>query len=353
MANILIFGAGAVGQFMGFLMTRANKHKVTMVGRYDHYDVIKIKGLDIKRHGKDEYVKAFNFLPSSDRIPAGASFDWIFLTVKAYELTKALKEISYLISSKTKILLFQMGVGSHEVVTKIIPEDRLFLATLTANVAIIQQGTLVETNKEGAICIAPVMLRNSLSELSEVLSGIALDVKTFDDWKPMKWSALLYEMLLNGQCGLVDYTPEKVMSSGPLFEIELEAFIEAMNVVKAIGVEPMDLPAYPIKKLMFYAKFPGFLQLPMFKGLLIKKDSVKVPTIKNDMDKGRKGTEIGFINGAIGRWGKERGIRTPVNDFLTDELVKIVIGKRLWDVYRKKPEEEIDCLHFYKLNYVR
>ncbi|MCE1246206.1 MAG: hypothetical protein LWY06_06160 [Firmicutes bacterium] len=353
MANVLIFGAGAVGQFMGFLMTRANKHKVTMVGKYDHYDVIKLKGLNIRRQGKEDYVKAFNFLPSSDRIPRDEKFDWVFMTVKAYELTKSLKEIAHFITANTKVLLFQMGVGSHEVVTKIIPEDRLFLATLTANVAIIQQGTLVETNKGGGICVAPVMLRNNLSELCSILSGIDMEIRTFEDWKPMKWSALLYEMLLNGQCGLIDYTPEKVLSSAPLFELELDAFIEAMNVVKAIGVEPIDLPAYPIKKLMFYAKFPGFLQMPMFKGLLVKKDSVKVPTIKNDMDKGRKGTEIGFINGAVGRWGKERGIRTPVNDFLTDELVKIVIGKRLWDVYRKKPEEELDCYHFYKLNYVR
>lgn len=353
MAKILIFGAGAVGQFVGSLITLAGHHKVTMVGRYDHYDTIKLKGLKLRRHGNIQHLRNLEFLPSLDRIPGNEVFDWIFMTVKAYKLSSSLKDLSFLIDKKVKFLLFQMGIGSHENVAKVIPKERIFLASLTANCSIIEPGTVVETNKGGALCLAPLVLRNDIGDLRSLFAGADIEILTFEDWKVMKWSALLYEMLLNGLCALGDYKPDKVAAQRYLLDMEIEAFREAVKVVEAIGVEVIDLPAYPVKKLMLYLKFPGILQRYLFKNTIAKKDSTMVPTLKNDMEKGRKGTEIGFINGAVGRWGKERKIRTPVNDFLTDELIRIVKGKTLWEVYRKKPGEIFGCLRLFKLNYVR
>jgi len=37
----------------------------------------------------------------------------------------------------------------------------------------------------------------------------------------------------------------------------------------------------------------------------------------------RRATEIGALNGAISRYGKEQGVPTPVNDVLT-ALIKIL-----------------------------
>jgi len=353
MAKILVFGAGAVGQFIGSLITLAGHHKVTMVGRYDHYDAIKLNGLKIRRHGDVKHLRNLEFLPSVDRIPRDEVFDWIFMTVKAYKLSSSLKDLSFFINNKVKFLLFQRGIGSHENVAKVIPKERIFLASQTANCAIIQPGTVVETNREGALCLAPLVLRDVIGDLRSVFSGADIEVLTFDDWKTMKWSALLYEMFLNGLCALGDYKPDKIAEQKHMLDIEIEAFQEAVNVVNAIGVEVIDLPAYPIKRLMLYLKFPGILQRFLFRSTLVKKDSMTVPTLKNDMEKGRKGTEIGFINGAVSRWGKERKIRTPVNDFLVEELIKIVKGKKLWEVYRKKPGEIYGCLKIFKLNYIR
>ncbi|MCD4785682.1 MAG: hypothetical protein K8T10_17815 [Candidatus Eremiobacteraeota bacterium] len=353
MAKILIFGAGAVGQFIGSLISLAGHHKVTMVGRYDHYDTIKLHGLKLRRHGKVKYLKNLEFLPSLDRIPRNEVFDWIFMTVKSYKLSSSLKDLSFFINNKVKFLLFQMGIGSHDNVAKVIPKERIFLASLTANCAIIEPGTVVETNKGGALCLAPLVLRNDIDDLRSIFTGVDIEILTFEDWKVMKWSALLYEILLNGLCALGDYKPDKVAGQRQMLEIEIEAFQEAVKVVKAIGVDVIDLPAYPIKKLIFYLKFPGILQGFLFRNTLMKKDSTTVSTLKNDMEKGRKGTEIGFINGAVSHWGKERKIRTPVNDFLTDELVKIVTGKKLWEIYRKKYGEIYGCLKIFKLNYIR
>lgn len=353
MEKILIYGAGAVGQFIGGLLSQLQKYDVKMVGSQDHYYALKSRGLKIRRKRGTEHLRVDNFLPTLDRIPRDEKFDWIFLTVKGYNINKAMKDLSFLINDKVRFLLFQMGIGSHEHVLKVIPKERIFLASMTANVAIIEPGIVVQTNKDGALCIAPLVLRQDLNDIMSIFSRPALDILSFEDWKPMKWSALLYEMLLNGIGALVDYTPDKIMTRPDLFEMEINALMEGKKVADAIGVKISNLPAYPISKLLMFTKFPGFIRYPLFKGAILQKDSAKVPTLKNDMEKAKKGSEVGFINGAVARWGKERRIRTPMNDFITDELVKVVTGKKLWDVYRKKPEELTETYHFYKLNYVR
>lgn len=353
MAKILIYGAGAVGQYIGGLLQQAGKNEVSYIGRSDHYSALKSKGLKLTRRSTSQNIKIENFHPMIDRLSRSEKFDWVFLTVKAYNLSNALKEISFLINDKVKFLLFQMGVGSYENVIKSIPKERVFIASLTANVAIIEPGVIVETNLGGGLGLSPVDQRSDMQELMNIFTGASIQVNKYEDWKSLKWSALLYEMLLNGVGALCDYTPDRIIDRRDLFSIELSAFTEALKVIQTIGVKTIDLPGYPISSLILYSKLPEFLSRPLFKRTLIKKDSIKVPTLKNDMEKGKKGTEIGFINGAVSRWGKERKVRTPVNDFLTEELIKVVTGKKLWDIYRKKPEDIAEALHFFKLNYVR
>ena len=354
MARVLVYGAGAVGQFIGGLLSRARKHEVIMIGRYDHYNAIQQGGLTLKRSEQgNDFFRNPEFFVSMDRISRNETFDWILFTLKAYDIPKALNDLSFLLNDKVKVLLFQMGIGSHEMLLKKIPEERVFLASLTANTAIINTGTVIETNKGGAICVAPAQLRNSMVEVTSLLSGIALDIVNFEDWKIMKWSALLYENMFNGLCALADYKPEKLVTKQNLYSLELDAFKEAVNVVEAIGIKPVDLPAYPIKQMMLYSKLPGFLQKPLFKNLMFKKDSVKVTTVKNDMEKRRKGTEVLYLNGAVSKLGKKRNINTPVNDFIYDVLTQIVNGKKKWDIYRKQADQIASDVDLLKTHYKR
>ena len=354
MAKVLVYGAGAVGQFIGGLLTRTGKHEVTMIGRYDQYNAVQQGGMTLKRSEKDaDFFRNPEFYVSTERIPRDTQFDWILFTLKAYDIPNALKELSHFINDKVRILLFQMGVGSEEMMLKVVPQERVFIATLTANVAIINAATVIETNKGGALCVAPALLRNSMMEVTSLLSGIDLEMLTFEDWKIMKWSALLYEMLFNGLCALADYKPETLVSKKELYPIEIEAFKEAVKVVEAIGIQPVDLPAYPIKKLILYSKLPAFIRDFLIKGLMFKKDSVKVPTVKNDMEKRRKGTEVAYLNGAVSKLGKKRRINTPHNDFVTDVLAQIVNGKKNWEIYKKQPEQIAADVELLRSHYKR
>ncbi len=341
MAKIFILGAGAVGQYIGGLLTISGRHKVTMLGRADHYNAIKTSGLTIQTPKEKFSTRRINFVPLVERIPYDEVFDWVFVTTKAFDMVKALRETKHIISrnKKVKFLLFQRGVGSHELLTSFIPEEKIYIAALTSNVAIIEPGTVVQTNKSGVVAVAPLKMHNEIVSIQKIFEGSKIDLLIFEKWRPMKWSALLYEMLNNGFCALTDYTPDKEMEKPELVELEIKAFQEAVQVVEALGIEVIDLPAYAVKKMIFFMRLPDFIRNFLVKKELLRSDNVRVPTIKNTMEKAKEYTEIEYINGAVSLWGKKRKIQTPVNDFLVQELNKVTQGKLSWDEYRKKPFE--------------
>lgn len=348
MANILIFGAGAVGQFIGGLLQKAGNNKVSFVGRVEHFDAIRREGLFIKGPRGTESVGKLSFYMQLSNLPPKESFDWIFLTVKGYDLKKAVLELKNVIkdSKNVRFLLFQRGIDSYISISKIIPPDRLFFASLTANVAVITPGTVNQVNSGGALCLAPFERKTPLTDLTAIFQGIQLKIKQYRDFNSMKWSATVYEMLTDAFCALGDYTPEKLLSYSSLFELEMKAFNEALLVAKKRRVKLINLPYYNLGKIRFLNNwFPGFMKQGMIGKFIANPKNTKVPTIKNDMEKGKTESEISFINGAISHFGKIEGVSTPANDFITRELIKVITGKTSWEKYRKKPAEILSAFN--------
>lgn len=341
MAKILIFGAGAVGQFIGAKLIQAGSHKVTLIGRAEHFDAIRSGGLTLQLHGATESLNKLPFFTLTQNVDAREKFDWIFLTVKGYDLKKAVLELRTIIknSPDVRFLLFQRGMDWHGQISKIIPSERLFAAALTVNLAIMTPGTVTQLNHEGALCFAPMQKGTKPDCLYPVLSGINLRAKVYKNWESMKWSALLFEMLTDSLCAMGDYTPEKLLQQQPLYDLEMRAFKEGVAVAGKYRAGICSLPGYGVNSLRFLAGLPGFIGKGMIIGNLTSERNTRVPTIKFDMEKGRRESELQFINGAISSLGAQKYVSTPVNDFITQELSRIISGKMDRGIYRKKPGE--------------
>ena len=355
MSKILIFGAGAVGQYIGGLLTRAGVHKVTLIGRPEHYDAIRRGGLNIQLPRTNEYLSKLNFLTATRNIPTNDTFDWIFMTVKGYDLKNSVIELKNIIkrSKDVRFLLFQRGVTTHKQLYRIIPDDRLFSASLTNNVAILTPGTVTQLNVAGALCLAPMDKKEKPEDLLKLFDGTGIKTKKFKDWKSMKWSATLFEMLTDSICAMGDYTPDKELKFSALLNLEMEAFNEAWDVTRKNRTKIVNLPGYNPGKVRFLNSWiPGFLNHSMIAGYLTKEKHTRMLTIKNDMEKGKKSNEILFINGGFAEEGKAMGVDTPANGFVTQELMKIISGRTKWERYRKKPAEIVAHFHQYKHKYL-
>jgi 2-dehydropantoate 2-reductase len=137
--NIVVFGAGAIGSFIGALLSKNNN--VVLIGRKPHIDVIKKNGLKIKGKTKlkikinsEEKIDNINFQP-----------DLIILTVKSYDTENAIKEAKQTIKKDTIILPLQNGLDNIEKIKKYVHSKQIISGITTNGCVFSKPGLIIHT----------------------------------------------------------------------------------------------------------------------------------------------------------------------------------------------------------------
>jgi len=124
-----------------------------------------------------------------------------------------------------------------------------------------------------------------------------------------------------------------------LFEVEYWAVREALAVMDAMGIRPVDLPGYPLGWIMPWAfRLPARVLQPALTRLVAGGRGEKMPSLAIDLAAGRGKTEVGFLNGAVARHGRRVGVPTPVNRVLTDVLEALSDGRLSPEEFRRRPD---------------
>src|SRR5256885_9694204 len=130
--EILVFGAGAMGSFIGGLLSR--RHKVVLVGRSEHVDAVRAHGLRIT--GKTSVVAKPE---ASTTVPQNARPDWVFVTTKAYDTANAMLALQRLADRSTFVTL-QNGLGNAETIAKVA--RRVVAGTTSIGVTFVGPGEI-------------------------------------------------------------------------------------------------------------------------------------------------------------------------------------------------------------------
>jgi 2-dehydropantoate 2-reductase len=106
MTKICIFGAGAIGGYVGARLAHADEADVSLVARGPHLAAILSKGLVLKQEGTTLTVRP---RVTDDPSKLGAQ-DYIILTLKAHVVTGVIDGLQPLIGADTAILFAQNGL---------------------------------------------------------------------------------------------------------------------------------------------------------------------------------------------------------------------------------------------------
>ena len=106
MTKICVFGAGAIGGYIGARLAHKAEAEVSLVARGPHLAAMEAKGLILKQGGK-----TFTVHPrvSSDSKTLGPQ-DYVIVAVKAHALTGVLDQLLPLLGKDTAILFAQNGL---------------------------------------------------------------------------------------------------------------------------------------------------------------------------------------------------------------------------------------------------
>jgi 2-dehydropantoate 2-reductase len=104
--KICVFGAGAIGGFIGAMLARKGEAEVSLVARGAHLEAMKARGLTLRLNGE-----TFTVHPRLAEDPASLGVqDYVLLTVKAHALPGVADRLRPLLGPETAIVYGQNGL---------------------------------------------------------------------------------------------------------------------------------------------------------------------------------------------------------------------------------------------------
>ncbi|MBI2107539.1 2-dehydropantoate 2-reductase [Candidatus Woesearchaeota archaeon] len=282
---IIILGAGAVGSVFGAKLSQHND--VLLVARKEHADRINRDGLKTKGIENSNYrIKA---LTNINEIKKNTL---ILLATKVHDSKNAIEPIKNLVKKDTVILCVQNGLGSEGIVKKIIKDRCLVLRAVTNIGAVYLKPGIVEFNGHSYTAIEKSA---ESGKIAENLSRCGLKSYVSDDIKAEVWKKLVLNCVINPLTAILGVRNNGI--AGRKYD-GLKSMIidECLEVAEKEGIR-------------FEMNFLKTMNEAI-------KNSNNISSMQQDLLKGRK-TEINFLNGAIVKLGRKRGIKTPVNWYIT------------------------------------
>jgi 2-dehydropantoate 2-reductase len=320
MVNVLIYGAGAIGSFVGYLLSelegdevREGKavENVALLGREGHIQKILEDGLKIKL---PEGSRAIRFRHCLSRLSEIDELDFtpdmVVVCVKTHSIPVVLDEMtkSGLLNGKLKeaaILLLVNGMGNREMFD--LASHEIFEGITSIGVVFSESGS-IELKGKGKTIFESKLRKNMRDFLQDRFEKKGFEIEFSDDFKVHQWNKLFANAVINPITALTRKQNGIVLSShlkGAVEKIVRECVIVAKQ-------EGLDFSENEVVDFVYSVS---------------SKTSLNTSSMLQDVLKGKR-TEIDSINGYIVRLARKHSLSVPVNETLY-ALIKALENGRL------------------------
>ena len=299
--KIAIFGAGAVGCYLGGRLTQS-VDEVIFIARGKHLQAMKNNGLKVDSINGDFIV---NPVMTTDNPKDVGIVDMVLVAVKAWQVSDAAKSMRPMIGPETFVLPIQNGIEAPSQLAAILGAEHV-LGGLCAFISyVVEPGHICHAGTDPIIRFGE--LDNSLSDRVNLLNDIfkrtlGITANIPSDINVAMWQKFLLITAWSG-LGAITRVPVGIFRSLPETRQLLEkTMIEIYDVARARNI---DLPENVIAKTLEFID-----ALP----------SGGTASMQRDIMDG-KPSELESQAGAVVRLGQEIGIDTPVNNFIYSSLL--------------------------------
>lgn len=331
---ILIYGAGAVGCLLGGALA-AGGRRVILVGRPSVLDPVANHGLRVSLPQGERSSRPGVAESLEEAVARIGRPEAVIVTVKAFQTDRVAAGLAPL--EAVPVLTVQNGLGNEEALAATLGSERVVAGALTLAASWSAPGQVVAGGK-GGLALAPVAQTTrgsaALQLFAEAFRSAGLSLLVTGDFRSLKWSKLLLNILANATCAAVDMLPEAFLASRQGYLIERAAFAEAAAVMRADGARCLDLPGYPVRLLRrLVLGLPSALSHRLLRKAIAGSRGGKPPSLLLDLRAGRGRTEVAWLNGAIARRGEATGRPAPVNAALARLVEGLASGHLSRDAY--------------------
>ncbi|KYK26385.1 MAG: hypothetical protein AYK23_03055 [Candidatus Proteinoplasmatales archaeon SG8-5] len=291
--NIIVYGAGAIGSLFGGFVAKNND--VTLIGRKEHMDAVRTKGLTIT--GKTElHTRPRTAITSRECGPA----DLLVLTVKSYDTEMAVRDVGPLIREDTVVMSLQNGLGNLEAILDTLKHANV-IGGVTSHGAVIIEPGVIEHTGIGDTTVGDFAGSGNAEPIAQLLTESGIQTETSDNIIEDVWFKALVNAAINPLATLANSPNGVLLEDEGLRRMAREIVSEGVRVAKAHDIKLDEQTAY--SRVMKVAE----------------QTSQNRNSMLQDLARGKR-TEIDRINGAIAKLGAEVGIDTPVNIGLVTQI---------------------------------
>jgi 2-dehydropantoate 2-reductase len=299
--RILIAGAGALGSLYGAFLRRAG-HRVTLLGRAEHLEAIRARGLEVDGLFGDATVAGFELATRAADV--GGPFDLILLAVKSHAVESTVRPLVRALAANGRLLALQNGLGHVEALTALVGAERLLAAPVLIGATVPAPGRVRVTVYAKPVKIgspSPLGLEGA-RRWAETLGAAGIPSEPTDRLFAFLWEKMLYNLPLNALGAILRVPYGALAERAESRRIMDEVIGEALAIALADGADLLWTDAAACRD--------------HFYGTLLPPTVAHRSSMLQDLESGRR-TEIDALNGYVAQRGSLLGLQTPANLVLT------------------------------------
>ncbi len=341
--RFLVFGAGAIGTYIGGSLARQG-HALTFVEQPEAVAYLREHGLRLELTPEDRvHLTPDSFLacPSLEEALRHGPFDAAIFALKSFDTARAREQMAPYVASLPPVLCLSNGVDNEAVLASLLGKERVLAGTVTSAVGRRAPGDVILEKRRGIGIAASHPLA---TQLVDAFRAAGLQAHLYTDAAAMKWSKMLTNLLANASAAILDMTPAEIFAHPGLYRLEIAMLREALAVMRALGLAVVNLPRTPVRLLALAVRLPENLGRPLLQRAVGRGRGGKMPSFHIDLYSGRGHSEVEWLNGAVVRHGEQVGVAAPVNRFLNETLLALTRNELPRETYARQPEKLLSHL---------
>jgi 2-dehydropantoate 2-reductase len=229
-------------------------------------------------------------------------FDFVVVTVKAFQLSEMLSQLRPLLSGQETWVLCQNGLGIGELARSVLPSTR-FARAVSWFGAGAQGLDAVELRGAGRVDLAEAPI-GQLETLREALHRGGQALGQPRPWAEVEWRKALLNLAINAVCGIEGVRNGEVLRGTPLRARVAQLLSEALAVARVAGIvwdEAKEAQA------VWDA---------------IQSTANNENSTLQDLRAGRP-TEVPWLNGTLARMGRELGVLAEAHEKVARQVADL------------------------------
>ena len=340
--RIAVYGAGAVGAYVGGYMTRDGRD-VTLIDPWEaHVNLMRDPGLKLSGLTEPEnfQVKCNAVLdadlpPPGDPSGNGGPFDVIFICVKSFDTDAAAKRMKPYLADDGFMVSLQNGINEGTIADVVGKDKTMGCIASAISVSMWEPGAVRRNVKLGGtehIVFRAGELDGSVTprarRIAEILSSID-SAKVTETLMGERWSKLIVNCMRNPISAASGMASNACDTDDHIRRLGIRIGAESIQVAMAEGYPLEKILGMPPEQILAAGQGDADAMAACDKKLLddrAKRSDEQRPSMAQDMVKGRP-TEIDFINGFVVRSAEAHGIAVPANAGIVAAIKAIEAGK--------------------------